>query len=101
MRGREQGEGKRRNEKEGEKKRRKRKREKGEEKKRTRREEGKERERRSAGFAATVDHARRSVIAQRVGRGKKREGTAIDFGAGSVGSPRKITGNLEFGQEGV
>jgi hypothetical protein len=24
--------------------------------------------------------------------------TAIDFGAGTAGSPGKITGNLEFGQ---
>jgi hypothetical protein len=98
--GREQKE-ERRREKEGEKE----KKEKGKgkkEKKRKGREGGKERERRSAGFAATVDHAAvtagliehalRSGDMQHAERGK---GTAIDFGIG-----RRNTGK-DFGRLGA
>ena len=67
----------RRREKKGEgkekKKRGKIKREKGEEKKKEEREEKIERERPSAGFAATVDHARRSSDMQRNTRDEEKK----------------------------
>ena len=97
----ERGERRRREKRKGKRKREKRK-GKGKEKGRER-----EKERESRGIFGS-DHGvgrAHAVVgrhaAQHAGRREEREGTAIDFGAGSAGSPGKITGNLEFGQEGV
>ena len=83
-------------------------REKRKEEKEKEKEKGKEKEKRegekreSRGGILGSDHgvgrARAAVGRYAMhGMGRRRDRTAIDFGAGSAGSP----GNLEFGQEGV